>query len=616
MEDSEEQPVTIEDTETPKAAIAGSVSGNEESKDTVVPAGEENKKDAGSVSGGNAGAVVAAFSRTVSVVIPDTSMYGAATYAVQGNYTIELGNPIWTDDSHTKFNYSYATVDTQGEDISLMTVTVSDGVLSDADITDARFTDINKKSATWIFATAKTQEEIQEKIRKMTFNYVSNLNVNITIDGNDSELNFATWGIDESNVKVTQWTNGHFYMYIPYTGTWSQAYNVAKSFKIAGRKGYLMTADEGQDEMDFLLGLQNSSPVWLGASMLKLKNGNDINDADSIGQDTLTYSGMAQGINSRYYMKWNCGPAIGKAITDGTNLIYGNNNTEPNNHTDGATNHTRKYNIAIQPDVQDWEACIMYITKEENKGFNDIWEGNYKAEFTMLHPNGLFVEFGGYEEAGKADPGNRDATKQGAMAPTNVAPRDVEATIDGVKYAPIAKALEVAEAGKTVKIVKATVEACTDQNLKQGVTIEALDGKTYTATANTVLDIAADGSITVKGGVLELSPKAPVTVADPVDGQKYQVTGPDSKSTVNVDNLGDYPYIRGENDGTVQIGNVSYTYQNPAGQMAMVYIPDAMYRNELVTKAEVTADKSAVIKLDDGEENTVEIKEMVQPPIK
>lgn len=562
----------------------------------------------GSVSGGNAGAVVAAFSRTVSVVIPDTSMYGAATYAVQGNYTIELGNPIWTDDSHTKFNYSYATVDTQGEDISLMTVTVSDGVLSDADITDARFTDINKKSATWIFATAKTQEEIQEKIRKMTFNYVSNLNVNITIDGNDSELDFATWGIDESNVKVTQWTNGHFYMYIPYTGTWSEAYNVAKSFKIAGRKGYLMTSDEGQDEMDFLLGLRNSSPVWLGASMLKLKNGDDINDADSIGINTLTYSGSAQGQNSRYYMKWNCGPATGKAITDGTNLLYGNSNTEPNNHTDGPTEHSRKYKITIQPDVQDWEACMMYITEEANKGFNDIWEGNYRADITLLHTNGLFVEFGGYEEAGKKDPGNRDATKQGAMAPINVAPRDVEATIDGVKYAPIAKALEVAEAGKTVKIEKATVEACTDKTLKKGVTIEALDRKTYTATADTVLDIAADGSITVKDGILELSPKAPVTVADPVDGKQYQITGPDSKSTVNVDNQGDHPYIRGENDGTVQIGNVSYTYKNPAGQMAMVYIPDAMYRNERVTKAEVTADKSAVIKLDGGKENTVEIK--------
>ena len=109
----------------------------------------------------------------------------------------------------------------------------------------------------------------------------------------------------------------------------------------------------------------------------------------------------------------------------------------------------------------------------------------------MLHTNGLFVEFGGYEEAGKKDPGNRDATKQGAMAPINVAPRDVEATIDGVKNAPIAKALEVAEAGKTVKIEKATVEACTDKTLKKGVTIEALDRKTYTATADTVLDIAA-----------------------------------------------------------------------------------------------------------------------------
>ena len=38
----------------------------------------------------------------------------------------------------------------------------------------------------------------------------------------------------------------------------------------------------------------------------------------------------------------------------------------------------------------------------------------------------------------------------------------------------------------------------------------------------------------------------------------------------------------------------------------LVYIPDAMYKNELVTKAEVPADKTAVIKLDD--KNTVETK--------
>ena len=587
---------------------------SEASQDTEVNTTASTQEDAGgsvtastsgttvdSVSGGNAGVVVAAFSRTVSVVIPDTSMYGVATYAVQGNYTIELGNPIWTDDSHTKFNYSYATVDTQGDKVSLMTITVSKGTLNDVDIKDARFTDINKKSATWIFATEKTQEEIQEKIRKITFNYVSNMDVNITIDGNASALEFNALGIDESKVKVTQWTNGHFYMYVPYTGTWSQAYNMAKSFMIAGRKGYLATAEEGQDEMDFMLNVQNRSPVWVGASMLKLRSGADINDIDSIVDNSLVYSGSKQDTNARYYMKWNCGPAAGKVITEGTNLLYGNNNTEPNNYSDGPTNHSRKYNINIQPDVQDWEACMMYITETLNAGFNDIWEGNYQTgivESDKLHVKGIFVEFGGYEEAGKADPGKRDTTKQGVMAPTNVSPREVEATIDGVKYAPIAEALAVAEAGKTVKIVKATVEDCTGQTLKQDVTIEALDGKTYTATADTVLDIAVNGSITVKDGVLELSNQAPVKVYDSKDGNTYAVTGPDSKSTVNVDNQGDHPYIRGENDGTVQIGNVSYTYKNPAGQMAMVYIPQGMKNNDHVTKAEVAADQQVTIEVD------------------
>ena len=54
---------------------------------------------------------------------------------------------------------------------------------------------------------------------------------------------------------------------------------------------------------------------------------------------------------------------------------------------------------------------------------------------------------------------------------------------------------------------------------------------------------------------------------------------------------------------------MTYSYTNESwDNLTMVYIPDAMYKNERVTKAEVTADKSAVIKLDDGEENTVEIK--------
>lgn len=100
-------------------------------------------------------------------------------------------------------------------------------------------------------------------------------------------------------------------------------------------------------------------------------------------------------------------------------------------------------------------------------------------------------------------------------------------------------------------------------------------------------------------GVLELSKQAPVKVYDPKDRNTYAVTGPDSKSTVNVDNQGDHPYIRGENNGTVQIGNVSYTYENPAGQMAMVYIPQGMKNNNQVKKAEVAANQTVTIEVDD-----------------
>ena len=575
----------------------------------------------------NASQKVINFSRTVKVVAAEEPVetyavdYGVATYAVQGNYTIKLGNPIWTDDSHTKFNYSYATVDTQGEKISLMTITVSEGKLNDADIADARFTDINKKSATWIFATEKTQKEIQEIIRKITFNYVSNMDVNITIDGNASTLGFNALGIDESNVKVTQGTNGHFYMYIPYKGTWSQAYNVAKSFMIAGRKGYLATADEGQDEMNFMLNLRNSSPVWVGASMLKLKNGADINDTNSIEKDTLTYSTTIKGSNARYFMKWNCGPATGKGITEAKNLVYGNGGTEPNNYTDGPNNHSRKYNVNIQPGVQEWEACMMYITKKADEGFNDIWEGNFwdktnEVESTKLFADGMFVEFGGYEEAGKADPGNRDTTKLGNMAPTNVTPREVEATIDGVKYAPLADALDAAKAGETVEIVKDTVTEVANGTLKKGVKLKSKDGTWFIAPDNAMdvtLDIAADGIITLKDGTLNVSDNGTLNVYSPVDRNTYKVTTPAGASSVVVPNGtgDDTPYLKNHNTSelSLKIGDVTYTYTNQSfDNSTLVYIPDAMYKNELVTKAEIPADKSATIKLDDGTTNLVETK--------
>ena len=172
------------------------------------------------------------------------------------------------------------------------------------------------------------------------------------------------------------------------------------------------------------------------------------------------------------------------------------------------------------------------------------------------------------------------------------------------KYDSVEQALKAAVAGDTVRIIKdGTITPTTEDgvDVAKDVTLQPYNNTTrsYKTKASSKLVVDADSVVTLKDGVLELSKQASVKVYDPKDGNTYAVTAPDCKSTVNVDNLGDHPYIRGENDGTVQIGNVSYTYENPAGQMAMVYIPQGMKNNNQVKKAEVAANQTVTIEVDD-----------------
>lgn len=537
-----------------------------------------------SVSDENAGVVVAAFSRTVSVVTLDMELYGAAVY-VNGDYTVDLGPAIWTDATHTKFSYPHVKVNATA-DIRTLTVTVSHGTLSQEAMDGASITGATHRSATW-FWRGKTTEEVREILSQKEFTYEAGIDVQISIDGNENIK------VDQlpSNATLTQYTNGHYYLFIPTSTNpanpkenavaWHTAVNQAITYKLAGQQGYLATITD-RGEAEFLSNIASGS-VWVGGTRLVTAGGGKIN---------TNVAGKITSLDWGNTFYWVGGPEAGWNI----NTLW--NSGEPNNSP------VADYNISdlTFSNVKSPESCVMVVVNSSSfGGLNDYPEGNLKPGATI----GYFVEFGGYVDG--FDPGKPDNALKG-MVQDHAAPVEAQATINGLKYAPIADALAAAKDGDTIVIVNSVLTACTDKTLKKGVTIEALDGKTYTATADTVLDIAADGSITVKDGVLELSNQAPVKVYDPKDGNTYAVTAPDSKSTVNVDNQGDHPYIRGENDGTVQIGNVSYTYKNPAGQMAMVYIPDAMYRNERVTKAEVTADKSAVIKLDDGEENTVEIK--------
>ena len=494
------------------------------------------------------------------------------TKAASNGYSLNLGTAIWDDDSHKTFKYLHAKIENVADNFTLLSVTVENGSFTNPNnFGKPNLTDIMGTSAIWIFSVGKSADELQTFIRNIAFTPQtgSNMNVNITIDGNETK------GFDNipSGSKLTQWTNGHYYMIVPQKANWTTAYNNSKKYVLAGRKGYLVTIGS-YPEAQQLANVFNTSDIWTaGVRVTKDRLGTKINDEDSI-------SGYFQFDNfltpyHGYY--WTCGPEATQPVE--TDVWYSG---EPNNNAAGASEFFGKM--------------------QKSMGFKMNDEGDQSIAYA--------IEFGGYEDARKKDPGGRDSTKSLESPNKDVVPVDPEATINGIKYPTVTDALNAAQSGDTIKIVKDTVTAVTGGTLKIGVKLVSYDkNTTYTGKQDSSIDVAGDGTVTLKDGKLELSAKASLKVFNLTDGQTYQVTAPNCASWVTVDHNGDSPYFMGDADGNVQIDTVTYTYQNPnQSNMAMVYIPDAMYKNERVKKAEVTADKSAVIKLDDGEENTVEIK--------
>ena len=564
----------------------------EESSDTdTVNITEEQTPKAA-----NATQEVINFSRTVKVVAAEEPVEsyavneGIATYAnVQGNYTVNLGTPVWTDDTHQKFQYTNVKIDTGSDDIGLMTITLSNGKLPDDILNNATVRDDYGRSATWIFMDKKSSQEIEKKIQTMTFDYVNDMNVYVSVNANDNE-GFES-GLDQ--MKLTQWSvNGHYYLHVNEKVSWTAAYDRAKGYKLAGQRGYLATI-KANDELSYILTLQKGQ-TWTAGTRLIMKDGSSINDTP--------FGRITNGIvkyGQDYY--WAAGPETGEKIVS----LWGSG--EPNRAPIGYG----ALNATIS-DVQSQESCVM-VRNTDIKTLNDIIEGNVPGD-TDITAGGFFVEFGGYADG--ADPGQPDNTKKGESN-VLVAPMDAEAVINGVKYAPLADALDTAQAGDTVEIVKDTVTAVTGGTLKIGVQLKSKDGTWFSAPNDAVdvtLDVAADGTVTLKDGTLNVSDNGTLNVYSPVDHNTYKVTTPAGASSVVVPNGtgDDTPYLKNHNTTgalTLKIGDVTYTYSNQSfNAITLVYIPDAMCRNERVTKAEVTADKSAVIKLDDGEENTVEKK--------
>ena len=583
----------LQGTSTGVGEAQGSENQNDGNTDTV----KEDSSDTDTVNiteeqtpkAANATQKVINFSRTVKVVVAEEPVEsyavneGIATYAnVQGYYTVNLGTPVWTDESHTKFQYTNVKIDTGSDDISLMTITLSNGKLPDDILNDASIRDDYGRSATWIFMDKKSSQEIEKKIQNMTFDYVNDMNVYVSINANDNV------GFDSAldSLKLTQWsTNGHYYLFLDEKVSWARAYNRAKEFILGGEQGYLTTLTS-KDEITYLTTL-NKKSIWTAGTSLIFANGSRLNDKsiERIKAGALKFGNVNQGPPNSYNdFYWAAGPETGKKIESS---LYTSN--EPNESADpnGVIDSTIS-------DIQSHESCIMTIIA--NNTLNDIKEGNYYDNYAPA--SGIVVEFGGYADG--TDPGQPDNTKKGE---TNVlvAPMDAEAVINGVKYAPLADALDTAQTGDTVEIVKDTVTEVAGGTLKKGVQFKSKDGTWFSAPGDAVdvtLDVAADGTVTLKDGTLNISDNGTLNVYSPVERNTYKVTTPAGASSVVVPNGtgDDTPYLKNHNttgELTLKIGDVTYTYTNQSfDAITLVYIPDAMYRNELVTKAEVPADKT------------------------
>lgn len=502
---------------------------------------------------------------SLCMIVAMANMSTTVTKAATNGYSLNLGTAIWDDGSHTTFKYPHAKIENVADQLTLLTVTVENGSFDKpAGAENPNLTDISGKSKTWIFSGGKSADEVQTFIRNIAFKPQTErkMNVNITIDGN------KTKGFDNipSGSKLTQWTNGHFYMIVPQSVSWTNAYNNSKKYVLAGRKGYLVTIGS-YPEAQQLANIFNANDIWTaGVRVTKDASGTKINDEDSI-------SGYVQfnnflTANHGYY--WTCGPEATQLV--GTDVWYSG---EPNNTNGGE----------------------FFGKMQKTMGFKMNDEGDQSIAFA--------IEFGGYEAAGKRDPGGRDSTKTLELLNKDVTPKDAEATINGIKYPTVTDALNAAQDGDTIKIVKDQVTAADNATLKQGVTLEKGGQTIKSVDRDSTVSIDANGKLTLKDGKVVTSANASLSVEE--KGTAYDVTVPDSASTV-VAGGNDEPYVMSENGGTVKIGDISYTYENPDDQhSSMIYIPDGMYQNPDVSKAAVDAGKTGTVKIDDNQ--TVEVKQ-------
>ena len=515
------------------------------------------------------------FTRKVIVMaaedIEDFALY---TQTVDGDYTgayvVDLHAALWESDAHEQFQFPFATVTSRSGKEVIYALTVSydknEGIVDNSDTLDPEAKKVDAAGGngfTLFYTTPKEPAYIQQVIRSIIFKPFQSKKMDITfvVSGNKTE------GFNEQNINDLTYNpdNGHYYLRGPMKmgWTWIDAYNAAKTYTFNGMKGYLLTLECNDGEYQFLTDTDNNwfknyNPI--GASRLKDKSdAYPIRDAEKITFANCIYS---EGYPYIYY---NCGPEAGRLF----HVI------RPGGAEEG------------------WASICM-------SDHTDDYYPNIPLYMQQL----FTIEFGGYPEG--QDPGGYTKTLETKVSSNDTVALDAEAMIGDVKYAPLSYALEVAEAKQTVKVVKDTVSADKNVAVKKGVKIQYKDQtNAYTVAEDAKVDVNSNGTITLTDGTLNLFPNAPMQVTSPVDQKTYDVTGPNVLSAIVVDAAAkEAPYITGDDEGKVQIGNVTYSYENTKTVVGtaktQVRIPDAMVKNEKVTKAEISGNLPGEVRVDDG----------------
>lgn len=263
---------------------------------------------------------------------------------------------------------------------------------------------------------------IIKNVKFMIKNYTDKISVSILVDGQTTKLKY-----DDTNLgdyKITAGTGsleGHYYVFVPCDPNiakdsnndknmfyWKNAYNAAKSLRLMGMQGYLVTITE--DAEDRILDKITTGGAWAGAVRVPDSLSNSSLNGDTVwtGFDLPTDS-------SHSIWKWVCGPEAGNTIkiTGGYSALESWSHVIDPNPPDCAYSNWNRADPA-DPDYDEKgnepnnyydEYCMSVHYKsngeqstadEKRLGWND-WPNEPNTGIAGPYIDGYFVEFSGLE---------------------------------------------------------------------------------------------------------------------------------------------------------------------------------------------------------------------------